>query len=84
MIRRLRKLVLITGTLLCVVMAVLFVVSGWWMLPLCALFVAALLATRAIWWFAPKFPPGHCPCGYDLTGNVSGTFPECGIEDRIE
>ncbi len=22
--------------------------------------------------------PGHCPCGYDLTGNVSGTCPECG------
>ena len=27
-------------------------------------------------------PPGHCPCGYDLTGNVSGTCPECGIEVR--
>ena len=23
-------------------------------------------------------PPGHCPCGYDLTGNVSGRCPECG------
>ncbi len=23
-------------------------------------------------------PPGHCPCGYDLTGNESGTCPECG------
>lgn len=24
-------------------------------------------------------PPGHCPrCAYDLTGNVSGTCPECG------
>lgn len=22
--------------------------------------------------------PGHCPCGYDMTGNVSGTCPECG------
>lgn len=22
--------------------------------------------------------PGHCPCGYDLTGNVSGRCPECG------
>ena len=22
---------------------------------------------------------GHCPCGYDLTGNVSGTCPECGL-----
>ena len=24
--------------------------------------------------------PGHCPCGYDLRGNVSGTCPECGVE----
>jgi hypothetical protein len=25
-------------------------------------------------------PPGHCPkCGYDLTGNVSGKCPECGM-----
>ena len=23
-------------------------------------------------------PPGHCRCGYDLTGNESGTCPECG------
>lgn len=22
--------------------------------------------------------PGHCPCDYDLTGNVSGVCPECG------
>ena len=22
--------------------------------------------------------PGHCPCGYDLTGNESGVCPECG------
>ncbi len=22
--------------------------------------------------------PGHCPCGYDLTGNTSGKCPECG------
>ena len=24
--------------------------------------------------------PGHCPCGYDLTGNTSGVCPECGVE----
>ena len=23
--------------------------------------------------------PGFCGCGYDLTGNVSGVCPECGI-----
>lgn len=25
-----------------------------------------------------KRTPGHCPCGYNLTGNQSGTCPECG------
>ncbi len=26
-----------------------------------------------------RFRPGHCEeCGYNLTGNVSGTCPECG------
>ncbi|MCO6438197.1 MAG: hypothetical protein J5J06_13975 [Phycisphaerae bacterium] len=24
--------------------------------------------------------PGHCKCGYNLTGNVSGRCPECGRE----
>ena len=28
-----------------------------------------------------RIPPGHCQkCGYDLTGNESGTCPECGLE----
>ncbi len=27
-----------------------------------------------------RFPAGHCrKCGYDLTGNVSGRCPECGM-----
>jgi len=33
-------------------------------------------------------PPSHCrECGYDLTGNLSGVCPECGVRiqaDRIE
>ena len=34
-----------------------------------------------IYWDRRRRPkPGHCPCGYDLTGNVSGTCPECGQE----
>lgn len=30
------------------------------------------------------FGPGHCKCGYDLTGNVSGRCPECGRETGRE
>jgi predicted RNA-binding Zn-ribbon protein involved in translation (DUF1610 family) len=27
------------------------------------------------------YPLGHClRCGYDLTGNVSGVCPECGVK----
>lgn len=36
-------------------------------------------------WLRPgrRPPPGHCPtCGYDLTGNMTGTCPECGRESR--
>ena len=45
--------------------------------PLLAVPIPTLLA----WRFWPKPPkPGHCECGYDLTGNVSGTCPECGRE----
>lgn len=28
----------------------------------------------------PPIPSGHCRrCGYELTGNLSGTCPECGF-----
>lgn len=33
---------------------------------------------RAIRWYRRRRRPGFCACGYDLTGNVSGTCPECG------
>ncbi len=43
-------------------------------------FGAVAVPTLLVWWFGRKRPlPGHCPCGYDLTGNVSGTCPECGV-----
>ena len=38
------------------------------------------LTTYIIWIDRPP-KPGHCPCGYNLTGNVSGVCPECGRSD---
>ncbi len=43
---------------------------------------AALIAHDVFIWIARyQTPPGRCTeCGYDLTGNESGTCPECGTE----
>ena len=44
--------------------------------------LAALILARWLrflyWLNAPGPKPGHCSCGYNLTGNVSGVCPECG------
>jgi hypothetical protein len=45
-----------------------------WYLP--TAIVGGLLAAASSW--PKRRPPGTCRCGYDLTGNVSGTCPECG------
>ena len=47
-------------------------------------FLCSLLAIPTYWlWRLDRRPlPGHCPCGYDLTGNESGVCPECGVEVR--
>ena len=131
--RRWRTAVLWVGCALCVLIAVAFVVSGWWWmevqfrggpfivvhggrlecyypagatralfsrsagglrhalvvgtwakgftLGLVYPFAAVALSTLLLWRFRPKPPrPGHCRCGYDLTGNTSGVCPECGVE----
>ena len=47
--------------------------------PLWLPFVIVAVPTLLAWRFWPKPPkPGHCRCGYDLRGNVSGVCPECG------
>ena len=48
--------------------------------PLWFLFLLIALPTGWLFWSDHKRKkPGHCPsCGYSLTGNTSGTCPECG------
>ena len=48
-------------------------------LPIWTVLLVAI-PTVVLFRFDCRMPPGHCPCGYDLTGNVSGTCPECGHE----
>ena len=45
-------------------------------------FIVIMIPTAILWWCdrPPRLRPGHCTCGYNLTGNVSGTCPECGRE----
>lgn len=44
-----------------------------WMPAVLLLGCGAVVAVRS-----RRIVPGHCPCGYNLTGNVSGRCPECG------
>ena len=49
--------------------------------PLYAVLLAVAVPTLLAWRFWPKpIKPGHCRCGYNLTGNQSGKCPECGVE----
>ncbi len=52
-------------------------------LPLVYPFASAAVPTLLVWRFGRKpIKPGHCRCGYNLTGNQSGKCPECGVEAK--
>ena len=67
---------------------------GWWpkihtnplqrlvTIPLWIPLVVVAIPTGFLWRRERKRPrPGHCrSCGYNLTGNVSGVCPECGVK----
>ena len=48
--------------------------------PFWCILIPLAVPTAGLWYLDRKPPPGCCPnCGYDLTGNVSGICPECGV-----
>jgi hypothetical protein len=51
-------------------------------MPLWLPFLVLLIPTLLLWQRDHREPrPGFCrACDYDLTGNVSGVCPECGLE----
>ena len=54
---------------------------GWSIaLPLWIPFLLIAIPTAFLFWLDRRRIPPHCcqKCGYDLTGNTSGTCPECG------
>ena len=52
---------------------------GMYHIPVWLLVVAVGLPTAVLWWRDRRPMAGFCKfCKYDLTGNVSGTCPECG------
>ncbi len=80
-----------TLALISVILSARYMPPGaiYWYLPLAVVFgfaaygavslalMSGMVYVRMRFW--PRYPPGHCvQCGYDLTGNVSGTCPECG------
>lgn len=52
-------------------------------LPLWIPLLFAAATTAFLWRDRRRVPPGHCRCGYDLTGNTSGVCPECGTRVQL-
>ena len=53
--------------------------GGELVIPVWIVLLALLVPTTIAWFKCRCYPPGRCQaCGYDLTGNLSGTCPECG------
>ena len=48
------------------------------LVPIWPVWLAFAAGTIALFRRDKPTPRGHCRCGYDLTGNTSGTCPECG------
>ncbi len=88
---RRRRFILISGTTLSLLIAAASVWL-WPMLlgtpavgfaffapALAGVFASVAIPTLLVWRLGRKrVETGHCQCGYDLTGNVSGKCPECG------
>ena len=48
-------------------------------IPFWIIFAPVAISTVLLFWRdRRRVQPGHCKCGYDLTGNVSRVCPECG------
>ena len=55
-------------------------IPGLWTIPLWPAALLAGIATIVFGYRSRRIPPGHCKaCRYDLTGNISGVCPECGV-----
>ena len=49
------------------------------LIPIWLILVPVVIAAIYLWRSDRRTAPGHCPhCNYNLTGNTTGTCPECG------
>ena len=59
------------------------ILPGMLQFPVWLLVVALGFPTAILWWRDRRPKAGFCKvCKYDLTGNESGTCPECGTADE--